>query len=96
VDVVTDGKQVIRVSNGHPMMPYVTGLGCTATAIIGAFAAVNENMLEACANAMVVMGVAGEIAADRSAGPGSLQMHLFDVLYSLARTDINERMQVSE
>ena len=39
-DIITDGAAVIRVSNGHPLMPRVTGMGCTATALIGAFAAV--------------------------------------------------------
>ena len=39
VDLVTDGDRVVRVSNGHEMMSLVTGTGCTATAIIGAFLA---------------------------------------------------------
>jgi hydroxyethylthiazole kinase len=40
VDLITNGDQVCRVLNGHEMMGYVTGTGCTATAIIGAFLAV--------------------------------------------------------
>jgi hydroxyethylthiazole kinase len=83
VDYVTDGTRVLEVHNGHPMMTRVTGLGCTATALIGAFLAVDPDALMAAAHAMAVLGVAGEIAAARSAGPGSLQMHLFDVLYAL-------------
>ena len=43
VDLVTDGKRVIRVANGHPLMGYVTGTGCTATVTIGAFLAVDTD-----------------------------------------------------
>jgi len=37
VDLITDGRYVVRVANGHPLMASVTGSGCTATAVIGAF-----------------------------------------------------------
>ncbi|NCC24583.1 MAG: hydroxyethylthiazole kinase [Deltaproteobacteria bacterium] len=82
-DIVTDGTVEIRVANGNPMMTRVTGLGCTATALVGAFAAINDDHVQACAHAMTVMGVAGELAAAVSPGPGSLQMHFYDRLYSL-------------
>lgn len=83
IDYVTDGERVLQVENGHEMMTRVTGMGCTATALIGAFLAIQPDPLLAAAQAMAVLGVAGEIAAARSAGPGSLQLHLLDVLYTL-------------
>lgn len=95
-DLVVSAGRVIRVSNGHPMMPRVTGLGCTASALIGAFAAVNPSPLMATAHAMAVMGIAGEIAAERSPGPGSLQMHFLDALYLLKREDIEARLRITE
>lgn len=82
-DFITDGKTVISVKNGSLLMPKVTGMGCTATAVIGAFAAVNPNMLEASASAMTVMGVAGEIAEQKAQGPGTMQLHFLDALYNL-------------
>ena len=94
-DFITDGNNVISLRNGSPLMPKVTGMGCTSTAIIGAFAAVNNNTLEATANAMAVMSIAGEIAAEKSEGPGSLQLHILDVLHNLTEEDINERLKVS-
>jgi len=38
-DFVTDGERIVRVANGHPLMSAITGTGCGATAIIGAFRA---------------------------------------------------------
>lgn len=83
IDYVTDGERVLHVENGHEMMTLVTGMGCTATALIGAFLAVQPDPVVAAAQAMAVLGVAGELAATRAVGPGSLQLHLLDVLYTL-------------
>jgi hydroxyethylthiazole kinase len=95
-DMIVSGRSVIRVTNGHPMMARVTGLGCTATALTGAFAAVNPSPLKAAAHAMAVMGIAGEIAAERSRGPGSFQMHFLDALFLLAESDIDSRLKMEE
>jgi hydroxyethylthiazole kinase len=95
-DLIVSGRSVVRVRNGHPLMPRVTGLGCTASALTGAFAAVNPDPFKAAAHAMAVLGIAGEMAAERSPGPGSLQVHLLDALYLLAESDIRDRLQMEE
>ncbi|MFB3779213.1 MAG: hydroxyethylthiazole kinase [Bryobacteraceae bacterium] len=96
VDLVVGSYSSIRISNGHPMMPRVTGLGCTATALTGAFAAVNPDPLRAAAHAMATLGIAGEMAAERAEGPGSLQMHLLDALYRIEESDIRQRLRMEE
>ena len=94
VDLVVSAGRVMRVSNGHSMMPRVTGLGCTATALIGAFAAVNPSLPDAAAHAMAVMGIAGELAAAQSPGPGTFQVKFLDALYALTETDIRARLKM--
>ena len=81
-DYITDGETVNTVPIGSPMMTKVTGLGCSASAITGAFAAVNKDYLEAATNAMFIMGLAGHSAAAKSNGPGSLQLNFLDELYN--------------
>ena len=93
VDYIVDGGDVITIENGHPMMPRVTGLGCTASALCGAFAAVNRSFPAAAAGAMAVMGIAGEIAAGRSEGPGSLQVAFLDTLFRLSENDLREHLR---
>ncbi len=93
VDYIVNSEKVVQVHNGHPMMTKVTGLGCTASALCGAFAAVEKNPLAAAAKAMAVMGIAGEMAVERSQGPGSLQMHFLDILYGLSETDIRKHLK---
>ncbi|MFZ1977796.1 MAG: hydroxyethylthiazole kinase [Bacteroidota bacterium] len=94
IDIIIQGDNIVRVLNGHPMMPKVTGLGCTASALTGAFAAVNPSGLFAAAHAMAVMGIAGEIAAEQSKGPGTLQLHFLDALYLLKQSDIKNRLKI--
>jgi hydroxyethylthiazole kinase len=96
VDYVVEGKRMVKVENGHPMMTKVTGLGCTASALCGAFAAVDQDSLTSAAKAMAVMGIAGEMAAEVSEGPGSLQMHFLDRLYGLTEADIAKRLKIKE
>lgn len=92
-DIITDGENVLRIAQGHPLMTRVTGLGCTASAITGAFAAVNKDPLAAAAHAMAVMGICGEIAAEKSAGPGTLQLHFYDALHNLNVATIAARLR---
>jgi len=93
IDVITDGEEVLTISNGHAMMPKVTGLGCTATAIIGAFAAVNSNPLYAATHGMAVMGIVGEIAAEKADGPGTLQLYFYDALYNLNQDQMEKMLK---
>ncbi len=83
VDLITDGQRVLRVSNGHPLMAYVTGTGCTATATIGAFLAVDNDALSATATALAFFGLAGEIAAETASAPGTFMIKLLDALYTI-------------
>jgi hydroxyethylthiazole kinase len=82
-DMVSDGTRVARVSNGHELMSRVTGTGCMATAVTAAYAAVEEDWLLAAASALSVFGLAGEIAAEGSPGPGTFHVRLYDALAQL-------------
>lgn len=91
-DYIVGGPGTYRIANGHPMMTRVTGLGCTATALCGAFAAVTPDPALAAAQAMAVMGIAGEMAADKAEGPGTLQLHFLDALYRMTEADLALRL----
>jgi hydroxyethylthiazole kinase len=93
-DYIIAGNRMIEVANGHPMMARVTGLGCTASALCGAFAATGNELADAAASAMAVMGIAGEIAAIRAAGPGSMQIEFLDALYALTGADIDQHLKM--
>jgi hydroxyethylthiazole kinase len=88
VDLITDGRQVLRVENGHPLMGCITGTGCTATAMIAAFLAVDPDPLEATATGLSYFGLAGEMAAARASAPGSFQIALLDALFLMKEEEL--------
>ncbi|HVZ71309.1 MAG TPA: hydroxyethylthiazole kinase [Polyangia bacterium] len=94
VDLVVHGDRVARVHNGVPLMTRVTGMGCTASALTGAFAGVATDAFTAATHAMAVIGVAGEEAAAHAAGPGSFQVQILDALFSLAPVDFERRARI--
>ncbi len=79
-DFITDGLKTYALSNGDSMMARITGMGCVASALIGAFLAVEKSALKATISAMAVMGIAGEIAKKKSEGVGSFQVAFLDAL----------------
>jgi hydroxyethylthiazole kinase len=78
VDCITDGTVSVSVANGHALMARITGTGCAATALEGAFAAVEAHPVAAAAAALAHLGLAGERAADQHASPGSFMIGMLD------------------
>jgi hydroxyethylthiazole kinase len=94
VDYVVSSQRLTAIRNGHPLMTRVTGVGCAATAVIGAFSAVAPSPFDATVAAMTTMGVAGELAAEISRGPGSFQSALLDALYLLDSDQLERAARV--
>ncbi|MEP6976803.1 MAG: hydroxyethylthiazole kinase [Thermoleophilia bacterium] len=95
VDHVSDGRTVLAVSNGDPMLATVTGTGCMSSALTGCFLAVKaESPLEAAAEALAAFGVAGEDAAREAKGPGSFHVGLYDALAALDPETLDRRARI--
>ena len=95
-DFITDGKRVLRVANGHPLMGCVTGTGCGATAIIGAFAGADTDPVAAAATGLSYYGLAGEVAADGAAGPGTFMIRFQDALHALTWEELKHGSRIQE
>ncbi|MBB4198031.1 hydroxyethylthiazole kinase [Rhodoblastus sphagnicola] len=91
VDLVTDGTRVTRIANGSELMTRVTACGCALSAVVGAFAAVTPDRFAAAVAALEAYAIAGDIAAEASAGPGSFRVAFIDRLASLQGAEILER-----
>jgi hydroxyethylthiazole kinase len=95
-DLVTDGRRVLYIDGGHPLMPLVTGTGCTASALVGAFHAVDPDPVSAAATALAFLSVAGEKAGQTATGPGTFQTCLLDALYTLSPEDLSQHCRIRE
>ena len=93
-DVITNGSVTYHCQNGHVLLQTVTGTGCSATAMVGCFAAVQADPVLAAAEALGYYGLCGELAAAGAVGPGSFEMALRDHLYSLTRDELVRGLKV--
>ena len=93
-DYVVSGDRTAKLRNGHRIMSKVTGMGCTASALIGAVLGVAKDPFLATVSAMTIMGVAGEMAMEKASGPGSFQMNFYDCLYRLGEEDLQKMAKV--
>ena len=91
-DIIADKDRHYIVKNGHELMAHVVGTGCMASSVIGTFCAVEKDLAKASAAALACFGIAGELAAKESKGPGSFKESLYDNIYRLDKDTI-EKMQ---
>ena len=94
-DIVTDGRRVLLVENGDPMMGRISGTGCMAASVIGVFAAICCDPVSASAAALAAFGLAGERAAAGAArGPATFKVALFDELAALSPEDLAQGARI--
>ena len=88
------------LANGHHWMTRVTGVGCSASALVAAFAAVQPNAWRACTSAMGFLGVAGQLAARlvaaQGGGVGSYAVALLDAVDQLSEADFLATLSLQE
>jgi len=89
IDFITDGKQSVSITGGSDIMPKVTALGCSLTALVGAYAAVAPSF-EATVAAFLHFAEAGERAGAEASGPGSFSVAFLDALHALQPGDLAE------
>jgi hydroxyethylthiazole kinase len=94
IDYIISKDKLVKISNGHSLMSKVTGMGCTATALIGAFIGTGEDVFDSVVAATAMMGIAGELAAAVSKGPGSLQMNLLDKLHNMTKDEFIRTLRI--
>lgn len=96
VDIVTDGERLVSLRNGDELMSKVTAMGCAGSAFVAAALAVENDPWLTTASAMMVFGIAGELAAEMSNGPGSLAIAILDMLNALEREmiELNARADI--
>lgn len=94
VDHLTDGRRLVRLANGHPLLTRVTGVGCALGALMAAFAATSGDALVAATAATGLLTVAADAAASGAAGPGSFAFALLDHLAALTPPQLGERLRL--
>ena len=99
VDIVTDGKMIYTVENGHKIMSKITGTGCMCSSLIGSYLGTNEDNLLAALSGVVSMGISGELAYEslkEGEGTGTFKVRIMDNIYNLSKEVIEKRGKINE
>lgn len=82
-DYVSDGRTVLRLSNGSALLEKVSGTGCMVSSVIGCYVGACGASVESVASAITAMNVSSEIAEGNCNGPGTFKPALLDAMDSL-------------
>ena len=106
VDILSDGKTVYFVGNGHPMLCKITGSGCVLSVLTGAYAGAagvtvgksKESLLEAAVGAFVLSGLTGEYAYSgvekAQGGTGTFHTKYMDALNMIEADDFKKNAKI--
>lgn len=87
-DYITNGHQQESLMFGSSIMPMITGMGCTLTAVIAAFCAVRSDAFEAATLATAYFGICGNLTERKTKLPGSFRTTFIDTLHNANVEDI--------
>lgn len=99
VDIISDGSKSFRAENGCSLLSRITGTGCMTSSLTALCCGTGADPLYAALTGIVVMGIAGEKAAEAlktGEGLGSLKMRLLDAVSGMTAADIWKRGRVDE
>lgn len=89
IDLVADSQTCYVIRNGRPEMSKITGTGCQLSALVNAFVCANlENKLEATACAVIMMGLAGELAYDDTIGNSTYRNRIIDTICKMEKSTL--------
>ena len=94
-DLVSDGRNSVKITNGAPIMTQITAMGCALTALMAALMAVEDDPFVASVAALLWFNIAGEIAAEISSGPGTFVALFIDALANIDGNTIAKMARIS-
>ncbi|MFW6022610.1 MAG: hydroxyethylthiazole kinase [Halanaerobiaceae bacterium] len=94
-DIVTDGSEIVLINNGVVELNTITGSGCMTGSLIASFLARVNNPLMASIAGISLIGIAGQLAVEKSFGPGTFRIKLIDEIYKLNDSKIRKYIDLN-
>ncbi|CZE47721.1 hydroxyethylthiazole kinase [Campylobacter geochelonis] len=100
IDVICYKNRAFICENGDAMMKDITGSGCMLSALIAAFCSVSKDLFEASLKAVVLSGVAGELARKKTdaqnGANASFRNNFIDEIYKMDDEKLEKFARFSE
>ena len=94
IDLVSDADTCYVIRNGRPEMGKITGTGCQLSGLMTAYLVANpDNLLEAAAASVCVMGLAGETGwknMKSEDGNSTYRNRIIDAIYNMDADTLNK------
>lgn len=94
IDLVSDADKCYVIRNGRPEMGKITGTGCQLSGLMTAYLVANpDNLLEAAAASVCVMGLAGETGwknMKAEDGNSTYRNRIIDAIYNMDADTLNK------
>lgn len=84
-DIISDGKETIKVNNGTQLLSKVSGTGCMSASLIASACGVGAKYFDSAVFGLCLMGIGGEMAPNIP--NGSLKVAIMDNIYKLTPAD---------
>lgn len=65
IDIITDGRYIVKIYNESDLLSYITGTGCMITSLVASFLGGGASPLVSAVGGILAMSIAGEEAAIR-------------------------------
>lgn len=96
VDLITDGNIIAYSHGGSDYMTKITGAGCSLGGVMAIYLTATTPFIAALTGSQIY-NLAGKIAASKTEGTGSFNMHLMDELYKATALDVaNNYFKIEE
>lgn len=80
-DFITDGNKSQTLPFGSDLMPLITGMGCTMTAVLSAFVSDSSDHFLSVTQATAYFGLCGQQANQHTKEPGSFKQAFLNTLF---------------
>lgn len=97
-DLIADAEHLCHLKGGHEMLSRVTGMGCVASVLCGAYAAVSQDAFTAAIAGLGMISTAGMLAYKKAGhnGTGSFHIAVIDALSELDTKTLQTYLNLTE
>lgn len=98
VDIVTDGRYVVKIKNESDILAYITGTGCMIASLVGSFLGAGNSPLISAVSGIMAMSISGEAALEREEkehnGIGTYRTDVMNNIYYFNGDTVKRRAKI--
>ncbi len=98
IDIITDGRHIIKIHNESDLLSYITGTGCMITSLAASFLGGGASPLVSAVGGILAMSIAGEEAAVRESeennGIASYREDVMNNIYKFNQYSIRDLAKI--